>query len=483
MYKYILLAFFFVLGFGLKAQNLQQAIGRSALVRADDKFAAFDYEGAVHLYEKEYADNPDAAIAVKIANAYFKLQKRQQALMWLEAAEEELDDSLKYKMAVLYAHNHEEENALRLFETLGIGKAQLEGWKHFDAAMSSRYQVNAAMRQDNFNTYGSTKVQDGILFFSDKPKDVFIPTLHNWTGNAFPELYYAPITESGKIGKAKPASIDQLKDGFAGPLIQFGNMLIMGINHASTGKMSLYECRYEGEGQIIVAQPLLMDDVHYEGMHPAVYGDSLLVFAAALEGGYGGMDLYSSVYDGKSWSKPQNLGPEINTAGHEVFPYYSAANGLFFSSDGHPGFGGLDIYRIHNTDSTRMPVNLGPEINSSSEDFAYHEITAYRGFFSSSRNITDNIFSFKSCAGVIKVSSASGLNLDYLTVNSGEKVDMSTEQAIDITCKAGDILMIFFDTEEAQNFCQLEVDCTLLAKGSLLLDLDSLKPSKLKLSQ
>lgn len=111
---------------------------------------------------------------------------------------------------------------------------------------------------------------------------------------------------------------------------------------------------------------------NYNIAHPFVtdHGNRIY-FSSTMEGGYGGSDLWyiDREVDG-SWGIPVNLGPEINTPGNEVFPYIWE-DLFFFSSDGHIGYGGLDIYRAKHLENGNWgkPQNLGAVINTSYDDF------------------------------------------------------------------------------------------------------------------
>ena len=122
-----------------------------------------------------------------------------------------------------------------------------------------------------------------------------------------------------------------------------------------------------------------------------------LYFASDKPGGYGGSDLYYSEWKNYRWGDPVNLGPVINTAGNESYPFVNSSGELYFSSDGHPGYGGKDIYFSLVTDTTWIkPVDLDPPINSSSDDFGIvTDADMKEGYFSSNRDRTIDIFHFK----------------------------------------------------------------------------------------
>lgn len=130
----------------------------------------------------------------------------------------------------------------------------------------------------------------------------------------------------------------------------------------------------------------------YKSMHPALTADgNILYFSSNRPGGYGKMDLWYVKLDdeGKVTGPPVNLGSQVNTAEDEVTPFYhNFTNSLFFSSDGHPGFGGLDVFNTSfNEDSVwQKPRNLGAPVNSSKDDAYYIlERSQQHGFLSSDR--------------------------------------------------------------------------------------------------
>jgi hypothetical protein len=127
-------------------------------------------------------------------------------------------------------------------------------------------------------------------------------------------------------------------------------------------------------------------------------GDKL-IFASNRPGGLGGMDLYVSYKLGTLWSEPVNLGPKVNTAGNEVFPFIHADNTLYFASNGHGGKGGLDLFQIklENGDWGRLDPLPAP-FNTPEDDFGMIvDLNKINGYFSSSGNFgagKDDIFSF-----------------------------------------------------------------------------------------
>lgn len=163
-------------------------------------------------------------------------------------------------------------------------------------------------------------------------------------------------------------------------------------------KLKIYKAKLvNGEWQDIEALPF--NSSEYEVSHPALSSDnSTLYFSSDMDGGYGASDLYMvSINDDGTFGEPQNLGSKINTEGRESFPFVDAEGNLFFSSNGHLGLGGLDVYYSrNNSGSMAAPKNLGAPINSSKDDFAFTYFNEVdRGYVSSNRGdnaLDDNIY-------------------------------------------------------------------------------------------
>ncbi|MDH4057105.1 MAG: OmpA family protein, partial [Cyclobacteriaceae bacterium] len=123
-----------------------------------------------------------------------------------------------------------------------------------------------------------------------------------------------------------------------------------------------------------------------------------LYFASNRPGGQGGTDLYSAHMDSRGrFSRVRNLGPEINTPGNEMFPYVSEDAKLYFASDGHLGFGGLDLFVVNRSGGKTIIENLGTPMNSPADDFGIFLFRPDRGFFTSNREDgkgDDDIYTF-----------------------------------------------------------------------------------------
>ena len=135
--------------------------------------------------------------------------------------------------------------------------------------------------------------------------------------------------------------------------------------------------------------------------HPAVSPDGkYLYYVSDAVGGFGGKDIFRSRLVGNDFGPMENLGPDINTPGDEMFPYVRDSVTLYFASNGHPGMGGLDLFKATQDSTGKWHVeNLKAPINSMGDDFGItFEGDKEKGFFSSNRNDArgyDHLYSFE----------------------------------------------------------------------------------------
>ena len=155
-----------------------------------------------------------------------------------------------------------------------------------------------------------------------------------------------------------------------------------------TVKLQIFESKLKGEKwEEVKGLPFNSDQ--YSVGHPALSPDGqALYFISDMPGGYGMTDVYVAYKNGDSWGTPENLGPEINTEGREMFPFISADGALYFSSDALPGLGGLDIFstKLQPDGTWSAAENLRYPVNTNSDDFAFIiNKENERGYFSSNR--------------------------------------------------------------------------------------------------
>lgn len=168
-------------------------------------------------------------------------------------------------------------------------------------------------------------------------------------------------------------------------------------------QLEIWEATFK-EGKWVNAHKMFFNNPKFSYFHPAITPDGKRLYYVTDDNtGQGGTDIYyvERNEDG-SWKNTVNLGQDINTAGNELFPTFYEGN-LFISSNGHPGLGGLDIYRlIKGSKGEPVLKNMGYPINSSKDDFAF-SIKGTKGFFSTNRNGSDDILSFDYAQSLVKM--------------------------------------------------------------------------------
>lgn len=216
-----------------------------------------------------------------------------------------------------------------------------------------------------------------------------------------------PVTESERFGHSLNTKYHEGPATFS----KDGSRVVFTRNNYNNGKyressdginkLKLYTAaQINGEWREVEELPFNSNE--FSTGHPA-FGpeDKLLYFSSDMPGGFGGTDIYAVRYDNGKWGTPVNLGKEVNTKGNEMFPFVDEKGNLYFSSDGHPGLGDLDIFFAQlETDGVhaKWVQNLGEPLNSNKDDFGIVTDGERRtGYFSSNRkngSTDDDIYRF-----------------------------------------------------------------------------------------
>ncbi|OAV43097.1 OmpA family protein [Lewinella sp. 4G2] len=184
---------------------------------------------------------------------------------------------------------------------------------------------------------------------------------------------------------------------------------------ANLGLFSAYHDGYDWTA----IRPLPHNDPNFTNQHPSVTADGRRIFFASNRpGGFGGYDLYFADYRDGAWGKAINLGPEINTGGNEAFPFIHPSGRLFFSSNGHPGMGGQDLFMIDLSNRVwgRL-VNLPEPINSPDDDISLSlGVSGTTGYLSSNRpggSGEDDIYRLTLRQGLISLEGAGAVSTTF----------------------------------------------------------------------
>lgn len=276
---------------------------------------------------------------------------------------------------------------------------------------SSRYTIESADFNAKESDFSPVITRQGMVYASSRKRG-FGSRFVNLRDKekVFYDLYQVERTTSKKGFKVKPLKGKINTRFHEGPAVftKDGNTIYFTRNNfdkVSEGRingsrgithLSIYSAKRVGKKWKEV-EKLPFNDKTYSCGHPALTADGkTMVFVSDIPGGFGGTDLYMSKFDGKNWGTPINLGSSINTEGDEEFPYLHPAGALFFSSDGHPGMGGLDVFAAsQDGDRWADPVNAGYPLNSSRDDFGIVWSKGQpKGHFSSNRSGNDDIYNF-----------------------------------------------------------------------------------------
>ncbi|MRX41964.1 OmpA family protein [Flavobacterium sp. LC2016-23] len=278
---------------------------------------------------------------------------------------------------------------------------------------SGRYTLQHTGINTMYSEYGAAFFKNNFVFASSRINFKGAKKRNKWDNQAYTNLLVSKVGKDGTLGEPQLFS-KKLSSKFNESTPVFtkdGKTVYFTRNNYLNGKirkssddvilLKIYKASYRnGEWQDIKELPFNSNE--YSVAHPALSPDEkTLYFASNMPGTLGQSDLFKvKIYQDDSYSKPENLGPEINTEERETFPFVSEDNKLYFSSSGQLGLGGLDIYvsQINPDGSLSRIVNLGEPVNSSFDDFCYYvNPKSNKGFFSSNRNMGlgfDDIYKF-----------------------------------------------------------------------------------------
>jgi outer membrane protein OmpA-like peptidoglycan-associated protein len=284
-------------------------------------------------------------------------------------------------------------------------RKELEGLNKLEqlAQKQNYYRVkNLEAINTPFAEYAPAYLNSEIYFASSRSN----ARIYEASGTPFTDLYKAAT----KGANVDVNTISPLPDLINAPNINEGGITfnadgkIMIFAKGNSGKrkgtndVDLYISRFRN-GEWMEPQLININLPDSWESTPAFSPDGrTLYFSSNRKGGYGGLDIYSAQMDSRGrFGKVRNLGSEINTAGDELFPYMAENGRLYFSSDGHPGYGMLDIFLVNRANGKTVIENLGQPINSTADDFGMYLFRVDRGFFTSNREGgkgDDDIYTF-----------------------------------------------------------------------------------------
>jgi peptidoglycan-associated lipoprotein len=385
--------------------------------KADKRFARGEYETAIELYKADVTKGKNVVAAnYRVAESYRLSNRIEQAESYYKAA---LDGGLKVADARFYyglalKANGKYDEAAQQFDAYAQAnpsrplapRAELESrnakMANTIVALRSNNEVASL---DQINTpsseFGSTIMPDTkeLVFASGREGKKYLGN-----GENFVDLYAVKFDDAakmtgGSVRKLEPLFNTEDKHEASATYTPDGKTMVFARSNNGTKKgllsVDLWISYFKNGAW---SEPVLanINDRTADDFSPAFAPDGqTLYFASSRKGGLGGNDLYRATLGTNGrFSPTENLGDQVNTAGNENFPAVAPDGTLYFSSDGQPGLGKLDIFTLEKGKVT----NLGAPINSAGDDFAPYFTTKEMGIFSSNRaggKGSDDLYTFR----------------------------------------------------------------------------------------
>lgn len=245
----------------------------------------------------------------------------------------------------------------------------------------------------------------------------------------------------------------------------FDNLFVKdSLSKNKQGVLNLYMTKKLSDGWSVV-EPLPFNSKRHSVKNPSVSSDGkTLYFASNMKKGYGNFDIYkAAINDDGSFGDAVNLGQKVNTEGQEMFPFISSNGTLYFSSDGHLGLGGMDVFFTKEIDGKMAPIrNIGVGVNSNGDDFAFRiDEESEEGFVSSNRDGgqgSDDIYAIKKLQPICDVLITANVT-DSKTGNpvDGALVSLQDDQGNSIATKTTNSDGVAEFIIECETDTQLEV--------------------------
>jgi peptidoglycan-associated lipoprotein len=400
------------------AAFLSGCAASGSMSKADKRFARGEYETAIALYKADVAKGKNIAQSnYRVAESYRLSNRIDQAEDYYKAAiggGVKVSDAAFYYGEALKANGKFEEAATQFDSYAQNGTNRTLAARAEQEAKNARASTSiVAMRTnsevmalDQINTpsaeFSATILPETkeLIFASGREGKVF-----KGNGEGFNDLYAVKFDDTdkmtgGTVRKLEPLFNSDDKHEASATYTPDGKMMVFARsnNGSKKGYLSVdLWVSYNKNGAWTEPDILrVVNSSTADDFAPSFSPDGkTLYFTSTRKGGQGGNDLYkSSMETPGRFSTPENLGEQINTAGNENFPAIAPDGTLYFSSDGHPGLGKLDLFKVEKG----KVVNLGAPINSTGDDFAPYFTGNKTGVMASNRaggKGSDDLYRFR----------------------------------------------------------------------------------------
>lgn len=371
--------------------------------KADRLYEDFAYTKAIEVYKDLLEQDYNTAHnQLMLADSYYQLRDPENAVVYYAKAVEQpnVSPEVYYRYAQMLRGVREYDKSrewLKKYQQEGKNPSQVEELLSSDDIVVyeglESFRLVPADFNSQFSDFGTYTANGTTYFVSARGTADTKSKIYDWTGEPFLDIYK---TSGGTI-TAIPGDVNTVRH--EGPLTispdgktmyftrnnymnnRNGKKDKQGVNHLKIYKATLQNGSWED------IEELPFNNNSYSVGHPSLSADGkTLYFASEAPGGQGGSDLYKVSVENGTFGTPVNLGPQVNTPGNEVFPFAAKNGNLYFSSDGHKGYGLLDVFVV-TSEAPQKVQNLGEPVNSSLDDFAFSTSSEdmSRGYISSNR--------------------------------------------------------------------------------------------------
>ncbi|MDT0675636.1 OmpA family protein [Autumnicola musiva] len=383
------------------------AFGQSSQIKKANKlFVQRAYVDAADAYE-DVADK-DQQVLQNLGDAYFFTNQLENATEVYRLLFLRHEGNIAPEYQFRYAHTlmgmdqYDQANEyLSNYKGEQVDFSEFE--KQLDTAVPHTYTTNQVMSNSASADFGISYFGDKIAFASTRNQE---RPIYPWNKKPTLDLYSASISDEGELDDIvlfsddintdeHESSATFTQDGQTMYFDRTNEKRVKDTSGIRVAHISIYKAEMV-DGEWTNVEKLPFSSEEYSVEHPSLSQDGTkLYFASDMPGSTGGsFDIYSvDVNEDGSFGTPQNLGAGVNTPNREQFPFIGEDDVLYFASDGHLGFGNLDIFRSEGDFSEVQ--NLGSSINSNRDDFAFViKEGQEEGFFASNRRGSDNLYTF-----------------------------------------------------------------------------------------
>ncbi|MDH7914665.1 OmpA family protein [Winogradskyella sp. SYSU M77433] len=381
--------------------------------KADKHFDRFEFVDAAEDYTKLVEKGKgDAYVYGRLAESYYNIFNTVEAERWyakaLEASETD-DPEVVYKYSQMLKANGKYEESNQQMERFASMRPSDDRAMAYKAnpnylpkilEQGKKFNLQNADFNSEQSDFGGT-LHDGKLWVTSGRNNS--RKTYGWNDQPFLDVYSMTKNSDGSYQAAELAN-NKINTKYHEGLVTFtpdGKTMYFSresyfekdyekdsLSKVRYSQLYLFKATKLGDDWDTV-ESLSINSENYSVKNPAVSPDgSTLYFASNMPDGYGGFDIYkATINDDGTIGEPVNMGQKINTEGQEMFPYVSSNNTLYFSSNGHLGLGGLDVFYTKEVDGKWTPIrNVGIPVNSNADDFAFTiDEETEEGFVSSNR--------------------------------------------------------------------------------------------------